>query len=354
MEPGEEDLYFHYRCAGGGPPYNDYSNSYQVFVEKLYEETKGHFKLDLYGTYAFGSWLDLPYLIGSGVIECGIWAPMYEPTEAPLQSIMWQPFAMPFHGIDRESIIEDNKDSVDLQIWLFTNTLGMQETIKNLNLYNWYPIHNYPSSGLCVSAKAPPIEKFEDFSGLSTRATGYHSVWAEHMGMHGVFVLCGEVYEALQKGMFEMTVGGVGSMISAATGTPYNYGEVCDRLILCGISGNNVGYAMNNDLWNALPDYIGELMDAPRSWLYDWTTDYYLNQNVDTLLMQYGRAEEEGIRVYWLPEEDHAKLRAAGKPAWIEFEKVASGVGSPITQALTEFKALWEELVGETWDQWGN
>ncbi len=340
MKPGEEKLYFHWRYTGSGT-YDTNNNFREKYFEEIAALTKGHMRIDIYGSYMLGNWLDFPYLIGSGVVETGTWAPMYQPTESPLTSVHWQPFAMPYHGDDK--MVKDREDSCKLAEWVFYNDKGQAESVKNLNLWSFFSTPNYPGSGLCVAKKVTkPLEKVEDFKGLSSRATGYHSIWAKEMGMQPVYVLCSEVYEGLQKGMFDMTVGGKSSMITA------RYGEVCDKLIMCGISGNNVADAVNWDKWQELPQYIKDIMLNLRD---KWKK--YCNDQANGMDAKYHQQMlDKGIKIYMLSPTENAKLRAAGKPAWKSFEAEAAKVGAPIKDVLTGYAKLYKELTGETWDQW--
>lgn len=330
-QEGEENLYFEWTAAYAGartevPGFPLTGNEW--FFDQMEQRTDGRFKVEIVYGGVLGKQTENPYLCASGAFEIGQICQAYHPDDMPLNGIPWMPFWSPAEPELIPTMID----------YGFDHPLA-QEEMAMLNLI--CPLHHIaePLYQLTVRKGAPEIKSTADFKGLQMRAYGsWGTVWTS-LGAVPVFMAFNEQYEGLQKGMLDVSLGGIVEI------QLQNLYEVADRVIEGALCPTGGAWAVNLDDWNNLPQYIKDLWFEVRPEF----NEYRVREAHARLQPAYDTAAENGIRIYEL--EDYSNLEAAGNQSWVDFVEKAeqSPSGKEVRQYLRDLIDYRNDLTGKDW-----
>jgi len=334
MKPGEEDLYFKYVWASGmarsiPPPGFEKSNT-ENFFDALEKATQGRFKVKYAYGGILGSMAELPHLISAGVAEMSsLTGP--EPADYTYLSL-------PTTGW----MTLDQATNMKLAEKLYTHPLST-EVLDRMNLV-YVGSNCYSPNYLHIRKGVKPIKTVEDLKGLQVGVwSKCAKIWAPEVGMVPVTTTLWDTYEGISKGTFDVTVQSMSGLQRR------KYYEVCGQSIKTASGGASPSFTfMNKDAWNRLPQYIKDLW-----WqLYPAEfNDYYVRSELADFEEGVKKAAEYKMSVFSLPEAEEAKLIAALKMVWEDWEAEILGYpgGKQVKQFLKDQIALREEVTGEPW-----
>ena len=114
--------------------------------------------------------------------------------------------------------------------------------------HNWFPGDHFLFT-------KEPIRSLEDLKGLRARSQGVAmSDWLEGMGAQGQFVGLPEVYSAVQRGILDVAISGIGPAVQ------FGWLEVTEYISGPLISIFSTDTVINSDLWESLPADIQQIL----------------------------------------------------------------------------------------------
>jgi TRAP-type C4-dicarboxylate transport system substrate-binding protein len=333
MKPGEEDLYYEWTCPVKPTRANKAWAPFYWWIDEMEKRTNGHFKVKVVDPDQLGATLELPYLCGKGVFELIPSVQSYFPSQMPLQTALMLPMLGP-------------AESVANILWnqyVAFHPLAQAELRIKFNLIDIFQVI-YPP--YYIFSKVP-IQKVDDFKSLSMRATGGYGMWAKGLQATPVDLTIYEVYEAFQRNMIQVCVGGPNTALD------FKWGEVCKYYIYTpeSMGTTSMFYGANRDAWNALPQYIKDISaqlnkEAPQKWgpvAQDST-----NEAVQGLKDKYG------MEILSISKEEWDKIKAAAAPAYEAWYQdcVRLGVERDAKTYWRDIIAKRNELTGIPWTGW--
>jgi len=338
MLKGEEDLYFEWTFAYPGkreaPPKGSKFelNVYEYYISEVEKRTKGRLKIEPEWGGGMGKVKEMPQLITSGVIEAGMSPVEIFPDIYPLHGMMTNPMW---------GIPDLAQDSL-LQQYCWNHPFLDEHYAKANQIYG---------TSICPLPMQPfirkgvgEITKAEDLEGLQFRSFGYTSSWAEALGMASVFIPGFEVYEAMQKGILDV------SCHKEPGIDAHKLYEVSDRMIeftLYTGAGASGGMTINLDAWNSLPQYIKDIYREVEADATAYAVEYFNYWSEQSLAL----GKENGMEYYKLSPEENAKLQAAGLASWEDWlaDTEKRPGGEKVREYLADCIAFRDKLTGEPW-----
>lgn len=335
MKQGEENLKFEWLLAlhrpreVGPAPYETPTQEY--LFNELEKRTGGRFKVKYAYAGTAGQLLDLPSLVGRGVDDMAS-VPL---TAAPAE------FAFLTISNNAGWYTGDPKIDDQLREYTFSHPLALANLDK-MNLVN----SASTLSGeflLLLSKRTKKIETADGLRGLQL-GTGKNSemVWGKQLGMVPVTVYGVDMYESLSKGMCDVAVYSVQSVVTA------KLDEVISSIIDINVGSLASMIIVNKDKWNSLPQYIKDLW---REIVPTYYVEY--SRQATKAKDDAGRAmcKTKGIEIYKLASAEETKLIAALTPVWADWVKEQEGyaAGKSVRQYLKDQIALRDKLTGKPW-----
>jgi TRAP-type C4-dicarboxylate transport system substrate-binding protein len=188
-----------------------------------------------------------------------------------------------------------------------------------------------------------PIERLADVEGLKVRAIGPFGIWVQALGGAPVSLTSAEIYEGMQRGQLDCTIG------SAAWLQSYNLVDVVTDIVdlPMGTYHGGMVFDMNVDTWNALSDEQQAIIKGGLAGLARRVTEAYDRDDA----MARELSAQKGI-TWHAPDPAMEDMLAAHRQA--EFERVVAkaegdGVGNArdIARSFVEKVKDWSRLVAE-------
>ena len=185
------------------------------------------------------------------------------------------------------------------------------------------------SSGWDIMSKKP-ITSMADFKGLKIRAFGLEAKWYEKMGATPVFLSGGEIYTGLATGVIDAA-----RWSSPAGNLNNGFHEVAKFYVQPSpMPAPNNFFAVNQQAWDKLPgDIKAILQEAAVASSIDYLS---LSDMQDAAAMQ--KMMKAGVKVSTIPAEEFARMEAAARDLWKEYEK-EGGVTAKGVKLLNDFLA---------------
>jgi TRAP-type C4-dicarboxylate transport system substrate-binding protein len=278
--------------AFGGSPKPFSARGSAFWAKEVERRTGGKVKIALHYGGSLASHREMVKLVGTGAVDIGesVWAP-YNPRVFPLHTVsdgpvIWskRPVALMHAGIQLEKEIPE---------------VEAENTKTNLKRLTW---QGAGISNLIVRNK--PIRKVEDLNGLQIRTAGkfLQPPLMKAVGAVPVGVPFPQVYDSLQKGMFDGATGTMGLFMGN------KLYEVCKYVIEIGFGGDpGQGIMMNLDLYKSLPGDVQQVMMQ----LYEEWPKIFVEQFA---VPDYKRSLEilkkQGVEVIVFPDDELEKWKA--------------------------------------------
>lgn len=296
-QSGEETFKFTYTSTF--PPATwDYEGAYYMieeFVDEVEKRTDGRVTFEKSYSNSLVPQNELLDALAAGTVDFGFGSPGFFSDIVPTASFPTLPFwahsdEFAFHIFYETEIGEILSESMEeygakIMMWSPTGEFGI---ISN-----------------------EPIRKYEDFNGLIIRSGGaLWNVWYEEMGAAPANVSVVEAYEAMQRGTIN------------AQGTPYhnietfNYHEVAPYMIRPPVYASTYMISLASlRAWESLPADLQAILTEVAREMEEKAIEgaKIFNNNNDSM------AEELGVEVITLPDEELKKWEESGRVAWDRF-----------------------------------
>ena len=286
----EETIELNLAFPGSPKPFTAQASTF--WAKEVERRSGGKVKIALHWGGSLGSHGEMVKLVGSGAVDMGdsAWTP-YNPQVFPLHSVsdgpvIWskRPMALIYAGIQLEKEIPE---------------VEAENTKVNLKRLTWQ------GAGIMnLIVRNKPIRKVEDLKGLQIRTAGkfLQPPLMKAVGAVPVGVPFTEVYDSLQKGMFEGATGSMGLFMG------YKLYEVCKYVIEIGFGGDpGQGIMMNLDLYKTLPPNVQQVMmqlyeEWPKIFTEKFAVPFY-KESLEVL-------EKHGVEVIVFPDNELEKWKA--------------------------------------------
>jgi TRAP-type C4-dicarboxylate transport system substrate-binding protein len=203
-----------------------------------------------------------------------------------------------------------------------------ENTKANLKRLTW---QGAGTANLIVRSK--PIRKVEDLKGLQIRTAGkfLQPPLMKAVGAVPVGVPFPQVYDSLQKGMFDGATGTMGLFMG------FKLHEVCKYVIDIGFGGDpGQGIMMNLDLYNSLPADVKQVMTQ----LYEeWPKIFVEQFAVPDYKRSIGVLKKQGVEVIVFPDAELEKWKALQPlekhvQPWVKATAKGSGLSEEKVRAI--------------------
>ncbi|RSL33154.1 TRAP transporter substrate-binding protein [Salibacterium salarium] len=276
----------------------------QVFASEVEEATGGEIAVNSYP----GAQLAAPdgqyEAAATGVADMGFSVHSYNPGQFPLTSVMELPF-MGETGTAGSQVLwdlyeefpeiqEEYSDTVPL--WLSTSEAGQIFTVDE------------------------QVKSVEDLEGMKIRSPSPEvNAWLEEMGATPVSMSMNEVYEALEKGVVDGTVGPIHTLLD------YSLQEVIDYVTVGDFYMTTFFGVMNQQSYDSMSAENQELIDEIRGEHMSEVAGKAIDARSEEAVQA---AKSAGAEFYELSDEELAEWEEKMQPtidSWIE-DKESSGL----------------------------
>ena len=287
------------------------------WMDEVEKRTQGRVKFDRVFGATLGGWADQLENIRTGIFEVGDVAMPYHPNKTPVGTVAEFPF------------ITNNTAALSQAMTdLCRHPAFIEEGKKN----NQFFLFSTSADPFNVISKVP-IQKIEDFKGLTIRASGVFSTAWKLIGATPTHIASTELFSALEKGIVKA------ALVPYTVVVDYGLLDVIKYATDVGGMGI-ISYmvSINLDKWNKIPADIQKIMLELGEEVPEKT-----GQMIDAALKEsIVKFKQKGITLYELSKADKEKLRkVGGEPLWDAWEKDMNSKGLP----GTEIKKLFVEKV---------
>lgn len=309
---------YSWNYATYGPPGNVAAKSVEAWLADVDEASDADIEMDFFFSESLLSAAEMMRGIADGRADMGYMAAQYHPAELPLAQITGIPF------VTRDTWAQARA----VHHLYHSNEAFAEEFNRNgVHLLNVAPL----ASNIIISNK--PIETPEDLEGASIRIVGYSQQAVRQMGANPVAITQPEVYEALERGVLDMS-----SSVTIDIATDFNYQEVVDYFVDPGIGVYALTInVMSLDLWESLDDDLKAVINERNEQDATHSVSFLSEAEVSAC----DKALDAGVQVSVLSDETIAdwvkSAQQEALDAWMQDARDA-GVEDP--------EAFWEEYVG--------
>jgi len=297
------------------PPTHIQTKVPEAWAKEIEKRSKGQIKIKI---FTGGSLTPAPQIydgVVKGISDFGLSVFAYSPGRFPVIAAVDNPFGYPNAFVATRVINELNrkfqpKELSDVHVcYLFAHGPGVLHTVSK------------------------PVNKLEDVAGLKIRSTGTSQLIVRALGAAPVAMSQGETYDALKKNIVD------GTLVPVEALEGFKQAEVLKYTTLNYSSAYSQGFfvAMNLNKWKALPKNLQKIIT-------DVSKEYE-----DITAKAWGDSDESGRQFCLklghefikLSDEESAKFKAAVKPVFADYIKIANEKG---VDGEAIFKAV-EEMV---------
>src|SRR5699024_5547611 len=300
------------------PEHGYHKDVFEPFAEEVAELTDGRVTAEVYPGAALGDPTAQYEMTTTGVADVSYAIQAYNPGKFPLTSVADLPF-----------IAETPEKATSLISDLYESFPEIQEEYDDNKLL-W--LFGIDSDQILTIDK--PINSLEDLKGLkiSTPSPASNKV-VEAWGATPVFMPMNEVYEAMQKGVVDGRMGPYSAVAN------FKLNEVTGYITEGDFYTTNFVISMNKSVWEELGEEDQEAITSIIEKYQDLSAEVYAYD------AQRGKdlAEETGIEVNKLSEEDKQEFKDALDPLHDEWVDEMEGDGLPGKEVHEEALRLSEE-----------
>lgn len=266
----------------------------EKFAETVDSRTDGRVKIEIYQSNQLVPQKQMLKALSSGTIDMGVGGAYYG-DELPTQDFLWLPFA--FEGVEHARHLMRDTEIGEI----FANELEE----NNVKMLMSIPF------GINTILSKKPITNADDMKGMKLRLpTGLWTEWFKELGVSPVNIDTSENYQALERGTMD------GTILAYNTLDTYNLYEVIDHVTVPGVSDPIlVMNYISLDTWNELPSDLQEIILEVSKEIEDEADALVLENNKKDLEF----AEENGVTINYLSDDELAKMREASRIVWDEF-----------------------------------
>ncbi len=231
-EAGKKLTYGSYLPA----PHLAHKSGLEPFFKRVEAETKGELTFELFPGGAMGGGKAMLSIVRDGIVDSSIIIDAYIKRDIPVSA-----------AITEMAILGDNAMAM-AGAANEMHLLDCPQCEAELKGNKVKPLAYYSTSSYMLMC-TKPVESLADVKGLKIRATSAFGVWASAMGGTPVSITSSEIYEGMQRGQLDCTLG------SPAWLKSYNLKDVVKSIVNLPM-GSYFGaliYDMNAKTWKGLP-----------------------------------------------------------------------------------------------------
>lgn len=270
----------------------------QVFVDEIKERTKGRLIIELYAADALVPSKEIFNAVKRGMVEIGDTSPAYFTDQVPLGAFS---FGLPLN-------FRDTDEGVYFAKWMGFEKMMKDACAKHGVLYSTGKI--YPVE----LALKKPVNRLADLKGLKIRSTGLLQNYLSALGAAASYIPAAEVYSALVSGVID------GAHWGASQGNDsMKFYDACKyhlKTALC--VSNSDDWIVNQKAVDALPEDVRRIFLAALEERF-WKRNLQYNVGEKVTLKRLQR--ENGVKVTYIPPEDHAEMLKVATKLWDDFAK---------------------------------
>lgn len=271
----------------------------EKFAQRVEEESEGRITFDLHFSNALVGGDQILDALASGTIDFALTVPQYYGDIVPSTFVV----NLPFWSESTEHALKLLKESEVGEI------LEQETEAYGAKTLIYGPTGEY---GLMSNT---PIYSIDDLKGLVFRSGGgLWTPWYEELGLASANVGVSEVYEAMQRGVIDGYPSPYRNIES------FKWHEVTDYIIMPPIlSSNYMVTYVSLQTWNKLPSDLQQIILDVAAEIEQETIEgaEYLTQ--ETLNF----AQEYGVEIITLPDEEVEKLKASSQIVWDNFAQMS-------------------------------
>ncbi len=207
----------------------------QPWVDEVYEATDGRVKITIYSGGALAGAVELYDALATGVVDMAWFLQGYTPGKFPLTSVIELPFMAPSATVGAQVSWE-----------LYETFPGYQDEYNDDNVRLLATWCVDPGQLLTTKVK---VTKLEDIAGLKIRVgSATLSPTAEALGCVPILSAINELYDSLQKGVFD------GVLVGASAIKTFNLQDVITYVTINNSFINTHSLGINQAAWDRIPE----------------------------------------------------------------------------------------------------
>jgi len=287
----------------------------------LESATGGQVRIKYFGGSSLGAPPAHFDLVVSGTADIVAMSPEFTPGTFPISSVANLPAVFP------------NSEVAAAALYDLLTKYALDKELKKVKLLAVAP--TAPSQLL---SKTKLVKTLEDIKGMKLAGTSVsHANTIAALGANPVKMVEGEVFTALERGMVDGRLHAWDSAVvwKGMEATKYRTGNVNGPL-------NLMLVLMNRDSWGKLPADIQKILDGLTGLNMSRQLGMvYDRANMRMLEVMKGYDKKVGNPdVYWLPEDEQARWKAAMATCATDWVKDMEGKGIPGKAILSDLEAL--------------
>lgn len=163
-----------------------YTIAFTNWAQEIEERTEGRITFEAHYNGSLCEPYEVSSCVAAGTADMGLTVPAYEPSLYPLSQVT----TIGFVTNDLQTISGAFND-------LYSESDELQQEWQDVGVY---PLLNFPAASN-VFASGHELNSFDDFEGMSVRATGDAAVALSSLGVNSVTMTLPESYEGIERGV---------------------------------------------------------------------------------------------------------------------------------------------------------
>ncbi|MGJ9385049.1 TRAP transporter substrate-binding protein [Salipaludibacillus sp. CF4.18] len=254
----------------------------------------------------------------TGVADIGMGVHSYTPSQFPLTSVMELPFISET-GIEGSNILWD----------LYEEFPELQDEYSDVE-----PLWFSTSEPGQIFTVGKQVKSVEDLEGMRIRSPSAEvNAWLEELGATPISMPMNDVYEALERGVVDGTVGPIHTLLD------FSLQEVVDYVTVGDFYMTTFYSVMNQDKWESLSDDIKSSMDEVKGrHMVEVAGNVIDERSIEAI----EAAEEAGAEFYELSDEELEEWKEKMNPViedWIADKNSKGLPGQEIYDRALELSA---------------
>ncbi len=283
----------------------------QLFESEVESRTGGAIDVEIYDSATLYKDKEVPAAVGSGAIEAGVASLTRYVGDAPVVDVFYMPFLFNTEDKVRAAVAEGStvRDTLEAEI---SKTGG--------SVLYWQAY-----GGAIMLSNGGPIRTPADLEGKKVRVFGKTlGDFVTAAGGAPTLISGSEQYLAYQRGTVDVGMTGVSGVKSR------KLWEVMDTITVTNHANIEFVVVVNNDWWNGLsPEIQGHIRDAATV-----AQDNVRDRMADIEAAAYAAAEENGMTVVQLSDDDLAAWQSVAQPVYDAYLDAAGDAGKVILDAV--------------------
>ncbi|MEO0893947.1 MAG: TRAP transporter substrate-binding protein DctP [Pseudomonadota bacterium] len=283
----------------------------QLFETEVEKRTGGAIDVEIYDSATLYKDKEVPAAVGSGAIEAGVASLTRYVGDAPIVDVFYMPFLFN----------TENKVNAAVAIGSPVRTALEKEISKTGGSVLYWQAYG----GAILLSNGGPIRTPEDLDGKKVRVFGKTlGDFVSAAGGAPTLISGSEQYLAYQRGTVDVGMTGVSGVKSR------KLWEVMDTITVTNHANIEFVVVVNNDWWAGLsPEIQGHISDAASI-----AQDNVRERMAAIEEAAYAAAEENGMTVVEISDEDLAAWQAVAQPVYDAYIEAAGEAGQAILDAV--------------------